>query len=183
MVGFLGTLSQGPAKDLLSQRRGGQRSDAGIAGRRSVRKISLSRSFTHTESQDCKSTCLVLGHESTIVRIPVFDLLQCKCAVGNRREFAMNRNLILQKGRFRNRSWGSSNSSTCLLKTGCKTIDMHNSSSSSGSHQKRDLRSNVHGKIGPGLCGPWPVCLSTNWTGVGVKVRSEYAKLGADSPN
>lgn len=34
MVAFLVTLSQGPAKDLLSQRRGGQRSDAGIAGRR-----------------------------------------------------------------------------------------------------------------------------------------------------
>jgi len=46
MVGFLGTLSRGPAKDLLSQRRrGGQRSDAGIAGPRSVRKISLS--LTH----------------------------------------------------------------------------------------------------------------------------------------
>jgi hypothetical protein len=46
MVGFLGTLLQGPAKDLLSQRRGGQRSDAGIAGRRSVRK-DLSLSFIH----------------------------------------------------------------------------------------------------------------------------------------
>jgi len=29
----------------------------------------------------------------------------------------------------------------------CKTIDMHNSSSSWGSHQTRDRRSNVHGKI------------------------------------
>jgi hypothetical protein len=159
MVAFLGTLSQGPAKDLLSQRRGGQRSDAGIAGRRrSVPEdLSLSRSFTHAESQDCKSTCLVLGHESTIVRIPVFDLLQCKCAVGNRREFAMNRNLVLQEGRFRNRSWGSSNSSTCLLKTGCKTIDMHNSSSSWGSHQNKGSeikcsRENpVQGCVGHGL--------------------------------
>jgi len=142
---------------------------------------SLSRSLTHTKSQDCKSTCLVLGHESRIVRIPVFDLLQCKCAVGNRRGFAMNRDLVLQEGRFGNRSWGSSNSSSCLLKTGCKTIDMHNSSSSWGSHQTRDQM--FTGKSGPGLCGPWPVCLSTNWTGVGVKVRSEYAKLGADSPN